>query len=98
MSNNCTNLALLKNNCAVYSFSASAVSVIERVLKISLSNANAEDRKFEVTMTSLPLTYAMPRYLLDDDDDDILFMLSNIIKYMHCTMKHEKETRHNDER
>ena len=27
----------------------------------------------------------------DDDDDDILFMLSNIIKYVHCTMKHEKE-------
>ena len=34
----------------------------------------------------------------DDDDDDILFMLSNIIKYMQCTMKHKKETRHNDER
>ena len=32
----------------------------------------------------------------DDDDDDILFIFSNIIKYMHCTMKHEKETRHND--
>ena len=27
----------------------------------------------------------------DDDDDDILFMLSNIIKYMQCTMKHEKK-------
>ena len=26
------------------------------VLKISLSNADAEDRKFEVMMTSLPLT------------------------------------------
>ena len=24
-------------------------------------------------------------------------MLSNIIKHMHCTMKHEEETRHNDE-
>ena len=34
----------------------------------------------------------------DDDDDDILFMLSNIIKYMQCTMKYEKETRHNDKR
>ena len=34
----------------------------------------------------------------DDDDDDILFILNNIIKYMHCTMKHEKETRHNDKR
>ena len=22
----------------------------------------------------------------DDDDDDILFMLSNIIKYMQCTV------------
>ena len=33
----------------------------------------------------------------DDDDDDILFMLSNIIRYMHGTTKHEKETRHNDE-
>ena len=38
-------------------------------------------------------------WLHDDvDDDDILFMLSNIIKYMHCTMKHKKETQHNDER
>ena len=27
----------------------------------------------------------------DDDDDDILFMLSNIIKYMQCTMKHERK-------
>ena len=34
----------------------------------------------------------------DDNDNDILFMLSNIIKYMQCTMKHEKETRHNDKR
>ena len=25
-------------------------------------------------------------------------MLSDIIKYMQCTMKHEKKTRHNDER
>ena len=33
----------------------------------------------------------------DNDDDNILFMLSNIIKYMQCTMKHEKETRHNNE-
>ena len=48
MSNNCTNLALLKNNCAVYFISASAVSIIEIVLKISLSNTNAKDRKFEV--------------------------------------------------
>ena len=36
----------------------------------------------------------------DDDDDDILFMFSNIIKYTQCTVtvKHEKETRHNDKR
>ena len=41
-----------------------------------------------------------PRWVAIDPqfDDDILFMLSNIIKYMQCTMKHEKETRHNDER
>ena len=56
ISNNCTNLALLKNNCAVYFISASAVSIIEIVLKISLSNANAKDRKFDIIMTSLPLT------------------------------------------
>ena len=55
MSNNCTNLALLKNNCVVCFISASAVSIIEIVLKISLSNADAKDRKFEVIMTSLPL-------------------------------------------
>ena len=54
MSNNCTNLALLKNNYAVYFISASAVLLIEIVLKISLSNAHAEDRKFEVMMTSMP--------------------------------------------
>ena len=55
-SNNCTNLALLKNNCIAYFISASALSIIEIVLKISLSNAVAEDRKFEVMITSLPLT------------------------------------------
>ena len=55
MSNNCTNLALLKNNCAVYFISACAVSIIKIVLKISLSNADAEDQKFEVMMTSLSL-------------------------------------------
>ena len=32
-----------------------------------------------------------PAKIDDDDDDDILFMLSNIIKYMHCIIKHEKE-------
>ena len=56
MSNNCTNLALLKNNCAVYFISTSAASIIKIVLKISLSNADREERKFEVMMTSLPLT------------------------------------------
>ena len=56
MSNNCTNLALLKNNCAVYFISTSAASIIKIVLKISLSNADPEERKFEVMMTSLPLT------------------------------------------
>ena len=56
MSNNCTNLALLKNNCAVYFNSTSATSIIKIVLKISLSNADPEERKFEVMMTSLPLT------------------------------------------
>ena len=35
ISNNCTNLALLKNNCVV--------SIIEIVLKISLSNADAKE-------------------------------------------------------
>ena len=55
-SNNCTDLALLKNNCAVYFISACAVLITEIALKISLSNADAEDRKFEVMMTSLPLT------------------------------------------
>ena len=56
MSSNCTNLAPLKNNCAVYFISASAASIIEIVLKISLSNADVEDSKFEVMMISLPLT------------------------------------------
>ena len=54
ISNNCTDLALLKSNCAVYLISASAVSIIEIVLKIPLSNADAEDQKFQVMMTSLP--------------------------------------------
>ena len=56
ISNNCTNLALLKNNCAVYFISASSVSIIEIVLKIFVSNADAKDRKFDVMMSSLPLT------------------------------------------
>ena len=56
MSNNCTNLVPLKNNCAVYFISANAVSIIEIVLKNFSSNADAENRKFEVIMTSLPLT------------------------------------------
>ena len=56
MSNNYTNLALLKNNCAVHFISASAVSIIKIVLKIALSNADVKDQKFEVMMTSLPLT------------------------------------------
>ena len=56
MSNNCTNLALLKNNCAVYFISTSAASIVEIVLKISLSNADVEDREFVVIMISLPLT------------------------------------------
>ena len=56
MSSNCTNLASLKNNCAVYFISASAASIIEIVLKISLSNADVEDSKFEVMMISLSLT------------------------------------------
>ena len=64
--NNCTNLVLLINSCAVYFISASAVSIIEIVLKISLSNADAKDRKFDVMMISLPLTLInpMPKYLL----------------------------------
>ena len=48
--------SLLKNNCAVYFISASAASIIEIVLKISLSNADVEDRKIEILMTSLPWT------------------------------------------
>ena len=56
ISNNCTNLALLKNNCVVYFTCVSAVPIIVIVLKISLSNADAKDRKFEVMTTSLPLT------------------------------------------
>ena len=43
MSNNCTNLALLRNNFVVYFVSTSAVSIIEIVLKISLSNADVKD-------------------------------------------------------
>ena len=43
MSNNCTNFALLKNNCIVYIISAIAVSIIKIVLKLSLSNAGAKD-------------------------------------------------------
>ena len=56
ISNNYTNLALLKNNCAVYFISASAVSIMEIVLEIFLSNADAKDQKIDVMMTSLPLT------------------------------------------
>ena len=56
ISNNCTNLALLKNNCAVNFISASAVSIIKIILKISLSNADPKDQKFDVMMTLLPLT------------------------------------------
>ena len=58
MSNNFTKLGLLKNNCVVYFISAGAVSIIEIhvVFKISLSNADANDQKFDVMMTSLPLT------------------------------------------
>ena len=56
ISNDCINLALLKNNCAMYFISASAVSIIEIILKIFFSNADAKDRKFDVMMTSLPLT------------------------------------------
>ena len=54
MSNNCTNLTLLKNNSVVYFISASAVPIIEIVLKISLSNTDAKDEKFKVMMTLLP--------------------------------------------
>ena len=42
-------------------------------------------------MERIPQAKMFLSYFDDDDDDDILFMLSNIIKYMHCTMKHEKE-------
>ena len=56
ISNNRTYLALLKNNYVVYFISASFVSIIEIVLKISLANADAKDRKFDVMMTSLLLT------------------------------------------
>ena len=56
MSNNYTNLALLKNNFAVYFISTSAVSIIKIILKISLSNADIKSRKFEVMMALLPLT------------------------------------------
>ena len=54
MSNNCTSLALLKSICAVYLISAKCVSIIEIVLKIPLSNADVEDQKFEIMMTSFP--------------------------------------------
>ena len=58
MSNNFTKLALLKSNCVVYFISAGAVSIIEIhvVFKISLLNADANDQKFDIIMTSLPLT------------------------------------------
>ena len=58
MSNNFTKLGLLKNNCVVYFISAGALSIIEIhvVFKISLSNADANNQKFVVMMTSLPLT------------------------------------------
>ena len=56
MSNNCSDSALLRNNCAVYFICASAASILELVLKISLLNADAEDQKFEVMVTLLPLT------------------------------------------
>ena len=58
MSNNFTKLGLLKNNCVVYFIGAGALSIIEIhvVFKISLSNADANNQKFDVMMTSLPLT------------------------------------------
>ena len=58
---------MLKNNCAMYFISASAASIIEIVLKMSLLSADAEDQKFEVMMTLLPLTniYFFNRFLLN---------------------------------
>ena len=47
MSNNYINLAFLKNNCTLYFISASVVSIIKIVLKIS----DADNRKFKVKMT-----------------------------------------------
>ena len=68
MSNNCTNLtSLLKNNCVVYFISACAVSIIKIVLKISLSNVDAKDRKFEVYEDFIAIDFKvdpMPKYLL----------------------------------
>ena len=51
ISNNYINLALLKNNCTLYFISASAVSIIKIVLKISYQISDADNRKFEVKMT-----------------------------------------------
>ena len=65
MSYNCTNLGLLKNNCAVYFISASVMSII--VLKMSLSNADAEDRKFEVNDEFIAIDFKvdpMPKCLV----------------------------------
>ena len=56
VNNNCTNLALLKNNFAFYFISASAMSIIKLALKIFLSNVDAKDQKFEVMINSQPLT------------------------------------------
>ena len=67
MSNNCTNLALLKKKCAVYFISACAVSIIEIVFKISLSNADAKDQKFLGYDDFIAIDFKadpMPKYLL----------------------------------
>ena len=38
----------------------------------------------EKSLKNIDLYHFLHKY--DDDDDDILFMLSNIIKYMQCTL------------
>ena len=37
-----------------------------------------------IAKSSQPFTKGL--FINDDDDDDVLFMLSNIIKYMQCTL------------
>ena len=56
MSNNCTNLPLLKKKLCCVFYQRKCCINNRNSFEISLSNADAEDQKFDVIMTSLSLT------------------------------------------